>query len=413
MKRSQLFTKTQKDISKETASINHQLLVRAGFVDQLQSGVYTFLPMGLKVLRRIENIVREKMIKIGGQEILMPSLQPKLNWEKTGRWKSMDDLFRFTSYYTKIELALGPTHEEVVAPLAKKFVLSYKDLPVYLFQIQTKFRDELRAKSGLLRAREFSMKDLYSFHADEKDLNYYYEKAKRAYYELYDELGIGEKTYLTYASGGTFSKYSHEFQTISRAGEDIIFICDKCNIAINKEIIKEQNKCPQCKQKDFREEKAIEVGNIFKLGTKYSDPFGLKYADKEGKLKPVIMGCYGFGPARVMGTIVEVNHDNDGIIWPKEVSPFDVYLINFPETQKAAEEIYKNLIEKGIDVLWDDRDISPSEKLKDADLIGVPKRLVISKKTLEKESAEFKRRDEEKVSFLKIKSIASYISSML
>ncbi len=413
MKRTNLFVKTQKEISKETVSINHQLLVKGGFVDQLQSGVYSFLPMGLKVLRKIENIVRKKMEIIGGQELLLPALQPKSNWEKTGRWQDMDDLFRFTSFYTKTELALGPTHEEVISPLVKKFVFSYKDLPLYLFQIQTKFRDEKRAKSGLLRGREFSMKDLYSFHTDEKDLDDYYEKVKVAYLELYQELGIGYQTYLTYASGGTFSKYSHEFQTVSEAGEDIIYICDKCNVAINKEVINEQNKCPQCVGKDFRQEKAIEVGNIFKLKTKFSEPFRLEYTDKDGKLKPMIMGCYGLGPARVMGSIVEVSHDKNGIIWPRLISPYDVYLISLDNQEKETEKLYKDLLKKGFEVLWDDRDVSPSEKFKDADLFGIPVRIVISKKTQTLKKIELKNRLENSTLLIPYDKVFTKLNNML
>ena len=276
MKQSKLFTKTSREAPKNATSLNHKLLIRAGFVDQVQSGVYTLLPLGLRVDRKIENIIRKKMEEVGGQEIFMPALHPKENWQKTGRWESVDDLFRFTSYYTKTELVLGSTHEEIISPLVKKFIISYKDLPQYIFQIQDKFRDEKRAKSGILRGREFIMKDLYSFHTDEKDLYDYYEKLKLAYLEIFDEVGIGDKTYLTFASGGTFAKYSHEFQTISKAGEDTIFICDKCNVAINKEIIKDQNKCPECRGDDFRKEKAIETGNIFSLKTKFSESFDLK-----------------------------------------------------------------------------------------------------------------------------------------
>jgi len=266
MLQSQLFTKTKKEAPKGEEAINAQLLIRAGFIDKLMAGVYTFLPLGMRVIKKIENIIREEMNAIGGQEILMPALQPKANWETTGRWKTYDALFRFTSHYSKNEYALGPTHEEIVSPLAKNFILSYKDLPVYVFQIQNKFRDEKRVKSGLLRGREFFMKDLYSFHKDEKDLDEYYEKAKQAYFNVFNRAGIDDSTFLTFASGGSFSKYSHEFQTLSEAGEDRIYICEKCKVAVNKEIIEEQGICPECGNKNLKEEKAIEVGNIFKLG---------------------------------------------------------------------------------------------------------------------------------------------------
>lgn len=412
MKRSQLFTKTLKNISKDAVSINHQLLVKAGFVDQLQAGVYTLLPLGLMVVKKIEAIIRKKMIENGGQEIMMPALQPAENWKKTDRWDNVDDLYKFTSFYTKTELALGPTHEEVVTPLAKKFIFSYKDLPRYLFQIQTKFRDEKRAKSGMLRGREFLMKDLYSFHKNEDDLNSYYEKQRIAYLEIFDEVGIGRKTYLTFASGGTFSKFSHEFQTLSSSGEDTIYICKRCNVAINKEIIKDQKTCPECSGNDFREEKSIETGNIFKLMDKFSKSFGLNYVDENGKEKPVLMGCYGIGIGRLMGTVVEVSHDKDGIIWPKNIAPFTVYLIDIKEKEKT-EKIYKELLKNNIEVLWDDRGISVSEKFKDADLMGVPLRIVISKNTLDKEKVEIKKREDRETSLVPLKSIAASIKSML
>ncbi|NTU69592.1 prolyl-tRNA synthetase [bacterium] len=412
MKRSELFTKTQKDISKEAVSINHQLLVKAGFIDQLQAGVYTILPLGLRVVKKIEAIVRKKMEEVGGQEIIMPALQPAENWKKTDRWDNLDVLFRFTSFYTKNELALGPTHEEVVTPLAKKFIFSYKDLPRYVFQIQTKFRDEKRAKSGMLRGREFLMKDLYSFHKDEMDLIKYYDKLKIAYMEIYDEIGIGLKTYLTFASGGSFSKFSHEFQTVSESGEDTIYICEKCNVAINDEIIKEQKNCPECSGKDFRKEKAIEVGNIFKLMDKFSNSFNLKYVDEEGKEKPIMMGCYGIGIGRLMGTAVETFHDKDGIIWPKNIAPYSVYLIDLNEPE-AAKKVYNDLQKAGIEVLWDDRDVSASEKFKDADLIGLPLRVVISKRTLGDKGVEVKERIEEKGKIVGLKNIVQGIKSML
>lgn len=413
MRRSKLFTKTQKNISKEAVSINHQLLVRAGFIDQLQSGVYTLLPLGLKVHRKIEEIIRRKMEEVDGQEILMPVLQPSKNWKKTGRWETLDDLVRFTTYYTKNEVALGGTHEEVISPLAKKFILSYRDLPQYIFQIQDKFRDEKRAKSGILRGREFIMKDLYSFHTDEKDLDEYYEKLKTVYLEIFDEVGIGDKTYLTFAAGGTFAKYSHEFQTISKAGEDTIFICDKCNVAINKEIMKDQDKCPECQSKDFREEKAVETGNIFKLKTKYSEPFDLKYTDKDGKSHHVIMGCYGIGIGRLLGAIVEVSHDDKGMIWPKNVSPYDIYLIDLDDKAKEAEKLYRELRAQGYKVMWDDRDVNASEKLKDADLLGFPVRLILSSKTLRDKKIEIKERSKKDCKLVEVKSVARELGGML
>jgi prolyl-tRNA synthetase len=412
MKQSQILIKTLREAPKDEKSINSQLLIRGGFIDKLMAGVYTFLPLGLRVLKKIENIIREEMNAIGGQELLMPALHPKENWQKTGRWKTFDALFKLKGKDGK-EYALGATHEEVLVPLVKKFVSSYKDLPAFLYQIQDKFRDEPRAKSGLLRGREFIMKDLYSFHIDEKDLDDYYEKVSDAYFKIFERCGIEDKTYLTLASGGTFSKYSHEFQTVSPAGEDTIYICQKCDLAINKEIKPEIKECPDCGSKDFQEEKAIEVGNIFKLGKNYSTPFNFTVKDKAGREKPVIMGCYGIGLTRLMGAIVEIWHDEKGIIWPMEVAPFSVHLIsieNRPKIKKTAEKLYRNLQEMGIEVLYDDREEkSAGEKFADCDLIGIPIRIVVSEKTLLKDSAEIKKRSEEKRELIKLNSINSYI----
>ncbi len=399
MFQSQLFTKTKREAPKDEEAINAQLLIRAGFIDKTMAGVYSFLPLGCRVFKKIEDIIRREMESIGGQEILMPSLQPKTNWEQTGRWETYNSLFKFTSFYSKIDYVLGPTHEEIISPLMGKFIFSYKDLPKYIFQIQNKFRDEKRAKSGLLRGREFFMKDLYSFHRDENDLDEYYEKAKKSYERIFKAVGLDKLTYLTFASGGSFSKYSHEFQTLTPAGEDIIFICDKCKIAVNKEIIGEQNSCPQCGNKNLKEEKAIEVGNIFKLKTKYSTPFNLKYKDEKGELRDIVMGCYGIGLNRLMGTIVEIYHDNKGIIWPESVAPFKAHLIEIGneklEIRKKAEKLYNILQKAGVEVLYDDRkEATIGEKFADADLMGIPYRLVISEKTGDK--IEIKKRNEEK-----------------
>ncbi len=409
MKQSQLFTKTKKEAPSDEVSINAQLLIRAGFVDKLMAGTYTFLPLGLRVFRKIENIIREEMNNLGANEILMPSLNPKENWEKSGRWDGLDNLFKFTSFYSKNEYALGATHEEVVSPLMKKFVLSYKDLPTATFQIQNKFRDEKRAKSGILRGREFFMKDLYSFHTSSEDLDAYYEKATAAYQRVFERAGIWEKTYYTYASGGSFSKYSHEFQTLTDAGEDNIYICDKCRIAVNDEIIEDlKYKCPQCGNAELRKEKAVETGNIFKLMTKFSTPFELTYKDQEGNENDVIMGCYGIGLNRLMGTAVELFHDEKGIIWPEGIAPFAVHLINLGEDEEA-EKIYQTLKQKGIEVLMDDREVSAGEKFADSDLIGIPLRVVISKKSLAAGGIEIKKRNE---SENKIVSIDDFLATL-
>jgi len=412
MKQSVLFTKAKREAPKDEEAINAQLLIRAGFIDKLMAGVYTFLPLGLRVLKKIENIIREEIEAIGGQEILMPTLQPKNNWAQTGRWDTYDSLFKFTSFYSKNEYVLGPTHEEIVSPLMKNFIFSYKDLPLYVFQIQNKFRDEKRAKSGLLRGREFLMKDLYSFHRDENDLDKYYEKVKAAYFRIFKRVGLGKLTVLTFASGGTFSKYSHEFQTLSPVGEDKIYLCEKCQVAINQEIIKEQNSCPKCGNKNLKNERAIEVGNIFKLKTKYSSPFNLKYRDEKGEEKEVIMGCYGIGLTRLMGTIVEVYHDDKGIIWPETVAPYKAHLIklttNNQQLTTFAEKIYHSLQKANVEILYDDRqEVSAGEKLIEADLIGIPYRLIVSEKTGKK--IEIKKRNEKRIKLVGEKELVKIL----
>lgn len=390
MRQSQLFTKTVKELPKDESSYNAQALIRAGFIDKIGAGIYNYLPLGKRVLDNICRVIREEMDAISGQEILMSALVPRENLEASGRWASFDVLFRLAGNDQK-EYALGATHEEVVSPLAQKFIFSYKDLPLAAYQIQTKFRNEKRAKAGLLRGREFLMKDLYSFHADQADLDAYYEQVTAAYWRIFERLGLRDRTYLTYASGGSFSKFSHEFQTLADSGEDLIYICAACRVAVNKEILAEQSACPACGQADLREARAIETGNIFKLGTRFSEPFNVRYKDQAGKDHPVIMGCYGLGPSRMLGTIVEICHDEKGIIWPSEVAPFAVQLISL-NADEAAERVYRELAGRGISVLYDDRPLSAGEKFADADLIGCPRRLVVSQKTLAAESAEIKAR---------------------
>lgn len=408
MLQSKLFYKTNKNKSAEIESVSHDLLTRAGYIDQLMAGVYSFLPLGFKVLKKIENIIRKNMEAACGQELLLPALQPKENWQKTGRWDSLDILFKLKASGEK-EYILGPTHEEIITPLAKKIIFSYKDLPLYVFQIQDKFRDELRAKSGILRTREFLMKDLYSFHATEEDLDAYYEKVARSYVNIFKECGIGKMTYKTFASGGTFSKYSEEFQTVTEAGEDVISICKKCNTAISREIKAETPNCPKCDNAEFEVKKSVEVGNIFKMKTKYSLPFDLKFTDKDGSEKSVLMGCYGIGLGRLMGAIVEVSHDEKGIIWPTSVAPFLAHLIsieNNPKIKKAAQKLYTDLQKENIEILYDDRqDKSVGEKFAEADLLGIPYRIVVSEKTLKANSVEVKERGKNTFKLVKIKDL--------
>ncbi|OHA62921.1 MAG: hypothetical protein A2117_02575 [Candidatus Wildermuthbacteria bacterium GWA2_46_15] len=414
MRQSNLFGKTLREAPKDETTINAKLLIRAGFINKLTAGVYTYLPLGWRVIRKIENIIREEMEKVGGQELVMPVLHPKESWQITDRWDTVDVLFKLEGWESK-ELALGPTHEEVVTPLVKKHIQTYKDLPLYLFQIQTKFRKEKRAKSGLIRNREFLMKDLYSFHKSEADLDEYYEKMKEVYWRIFKKVGIGNETYLTFASGGTFSKFSHEFQTPAEAGEDVIYICQECRQAINQEIRPEVKNCPNCQAKQFKETKAIEVGNIFKLKTKFSESFDLYFVDKHGTKGLVQMGCYGIGLGRLMGTIVEVFHDDKGIIWPKAVAPFSAHLLQLGNESKikaAAEKLYGRLKKQGVEVLFDDRqDKTPGEKFADADLIGIPLRVVVSEKSLAQKSFEFKNRNEKKIELVPVDKSLTRIKS--
>ena len=562
MKYSTLFGKTSKTVPHDAKSANAELLTKAGFIDKVGAGIYTFLPLGTRVLRKINRIIREEMDAVGGQEVLMPALHPIEYWEKTGRSRTMDDILYRTKGTGDKEFVLGPSHEETVTPLAAKFIKSYKDLPLSLYQIQSKFRDEPRAKSGLLRGREFGMKDMYSFHASEEDLDEYYEKVKEAYLKVYQRCGLD--AYIVEASGGAFTdKYSHEFSIITPAGEDTIIICKKCNAAQNLEVaegkIKPINDSEEelplkevkikrgtsvaenakahdvndwrilktvaykiedagyfgvvirgdlqvnedklvnyfkkklrpatddelkelglvkgfvspvfkdgdspipfiadhsvqsvknyitganklnldlanvnigrdfiieeftdlvCVEKGFHckncglelsEEKAIEAGNIFKLGTKFSSDFDLKFTDENGEAKPVIMGCYGIGNTRLLGTIVEASHDENGIVWPNSVAPYQVHLATLgadDEVYSKGEELYSDIKKAGFEVLYDDRDESPGIKLKDADLIGIPLRIVISRRSLEQDSVECKARTGEKAELVKISEALKYI----
>ncbi|MFA6007606.1 MAG: aminoacyl--tRNA ligase-related protein [Candidatus Shapirobacteria bacterium] len=405
MRYSKLFGKTSKSVASDADSVNAKLLTQAAFIQKQISGVYNFLPLGLRVLTKIQNIIREEMNKIDGQEILMPAMTQEENWITTGR-NTMDVLFHLKGQ-GDTDLVLNPTHEEVVTPLVQKYVFSYRDLPVAVYQIQNKYRNEARAKSGLLRGREFSMKDLYSFHTDEVDLNRYYEIVKKAYFKIYERIGIGSKTVLTFASGGNFSQFSHEFQTLNDGGEDTIYLCKKCNIAVNKEIIDTQKTCPECGNDKLEAVKATEVGNIFKLRTKFSDAFKFFYSDSQGQEKIVEMGCYGMGPSRVMGTVVELCHDEAGIIWPKNITPYQVHLIGL---DGLGEDLYQELLSKNIDVLFDDREISAGTKFADADLIGIPVRLVVSKRSQDKGGVEYKLRSEKESKIIDSKNLISEIT---
>ncbi len=398
---SKLFPKTLKQAPAGAESINHQLLVRGGFIHQEMAGVYTYLPLGWRVLNKISDIVREEMDAIDGQELVMPALHPAANWKKTGRYTSVDVLFKLKGA-GDADLVLGPTHEEIIYPLVAENVNSYRDLPLYLYQIQVKFRNEPRAKAGLLRGREFLMKDLYSFHTSDEDRDEYYEKVRKAYLKIFERIGL--PVVETKASGGTFSSISQEFQTLTPSGEDTIFICEKCSHAVNREIL-EGKVCSECGG-NLREEKAIEVGNIFPLKKAFAETFGLEFTSKEGQKTVVAAGCYGLGISRVMGAVVEIFHDEKGIIWPESVAPYQVHIVGL---DGEGEKVYKQLQAEGVEVLFDDRvDVSAGAKFADADLIGIPYRVVISKKTGDK--LEVKRRDQKQTSFM---TLQEFLSSMI
>jgi len=397
MKQSNLFTKTRKEAPKDEVSKSAQLLIRAGFIHKELAGVYTILPLGLRVMKNIENIIRKEMDLLGGNEMNLTALQDPEIWKKTDRWddEKVDNWFK-TSLKNKTELGLGFTHEEPLTNLMLDHIHSYKDLPKYAYQFQTKFRNELRAKSGIMRGREFLMKDLYSFSAGEESHNEFYEKSKESYKNIFNELGIGDKTYLTFASGGSFSDFSHEFQTETESGEDTIYLDEKKGIAVNKEVYTDEVlKDLELNKDDLVEKKTVEVGNIFTLGTKFSEPLGLVFDDEEGKKKPVFMGSYGIGVGRLMGVIADILSDEKGLVWSKNVSPFEVHLITLDTdgpVKEKADEIYEKLKGEGIEVLYDDRDKKPGEKFGDADLIGIPKQIIVGKKSLEEGKVEVKDR---------------------
>ncbi len=413
MRQSQLFTKTQKTLPKGEESKNAQLLIQAGFIHKEMAGVYSYLPLGLRVLKKIEQIIREEMNAIGGQELLLTGLQNPEIWQTSGRWadEAVDIWFK-TKLKNDTEIGLSWTHEEPLTALMRNHISSYRDLPVYVYQMQTKFRNELRAKSGIMRTREFIMKDLYSFCKNEEEHKAFYEKVKQAYIKIFDHVGLGHVTYVTMASGGSFAKYSHEFQTLTAAGEDIIFIDEQTKEAVNEEII--DDKDLGYDKNKLRKEKAVEVGNIFTLGTKYSEVLGLQYQDDQGNKRPVFMGSYGIGPARVMGTIAELFADEKGLVWPPSVAPFLTHLLCLSDSVEEADALYEQLQSVGIEVLYDDRRaMSAGEKFADADLIGIPWRLVISDKTLASKSAEVKERQSKEIELVSLRELPNYLQSKI
>lgn len=386
MRQSRLFTKARREAPSDEVAKNAQLLVRAGYIHKEMAGVYDYLPLGLRTLNKIIGIIREEMNVIGGEEVLLTTLQDPAAWKKSGRWDdSVVDVWFKTHLKNGSELGLGNTHEEALTALMTEHISSYKDLPRYVYQFQNKFRNETRAKSGIMRAREFIMKDLYSFSKDADSHKEFYEKVATAYENIFKRVGIGEKTYRTFASGGSFSKYSHEYQTVCDAGEDTIYIDDSKGLALNKEVYDdvEVYASTGIDKASLKEAKAIEVGNIFTLGTRFSDALSLNYKDAEGKSSPVFMGSYGIGPGRLMGTIVELMSDEKGLVWPESVAPFSVHLISLgksgDEASQMADALYNDFVKAGIDVFYDDRDTSAGQKFAESDLLGIPRRIVVGR----------------------------------
>ena len=414
MRLSTLFTQTSKTAPADEVAKNAQLLIRAGFIYKEMAGVYAYLPLGKRVLDKIINIVREEMNAVGGQEVSLTALQQKDVWEQSGRWSHevMDVWFK-TKLQNGTELGLAPTHEEPLTQLMKSYISSYKDLPVYPYQFQIKFRNELRSKSGLMRGREFWMKDLYSFSRNVEEHEAFYERVTEAYHRVYARLGIGDITYKTFASGGSFSKFSHEFQTLSDVGEDIIYVHEAKNLAINEEVYNDEVLANLGISRDeLVEKKAVEVGNIFTLGTKYSDALNLNFTDEDGVSKPVFMGSYGIGPSRLMGLIAEHFADDKGLVWPEQVAPAKFYLLQIGgETSKnQADELYKNLTARGIEVIYDDRDERPGTKFADAELMGIPQRLTVSDRLLEQNKLELTERKSGQTTLLTVDELIARIN---
>ncbi len=412
MRQSQLFSKTKKEAPKDEVSKNAQLLIRAGFIHKEMAGAYSFLPLGLRVLNKVIGIIRDEMNMIGGQEILLTALQEKELWEKTDRWddKKVDVWFK-TMLKNGTELGLGSTHEEPVTRLMANQISSYRDLPALAYQFQTKFRNETRAKSGIMRVREFIMKDLYSFAKSEEEHERIYGSVRTAYKRIFERVGLGDRTYATFASGGIFSRYSEEFQTVSDAGEDLIYVDEKSGRALNKEVLQDDVlEDLGIKREDLVEKKSIEVGNIFTLGTRFSDPLGLKFRDETGAEHPVLMGCYGIGPGRVMGTIAETLSDENGLIWPESVAPFRIHLLSLGADAEATA-VYEAFISSGIEVLYDDRDTSAGAKFAESDLIGIPYRVVIGKRSAESGMAEVKKRGAAEAENVQLSDLIRYFKS--
>lgn len=413
MRHTQLFTRTKKEAPKDEVSRNAQLLIRAGFIHKEMAGVYAYLPLGLRVLEKIKNIIREEMNLFGGQELIMTSLQRKDLWAKTDRWddKKVDVWFK-SQLKNGTDVGFGWSHEEQITDMMRNYISSYRDLPLSVYQFQTKLRNELRAKSGILRGREFVMKDLYSYSRDAEEHKRFYDAVTAAYLRIFEQVGLGEVTFFTFASGGAFTQFSHEFQTLSEAGEDVIYLHRGKKIAINKEVMTEAVLTQLgVKQDELEEVKAAEVGNIFDFGTAKTTELGLYFTTEEGKKQPVHLGSYGIGITRLMGVIVEHFSDEAGLVWPESVAPFKVHLLSLGADEKASE-IYVALKAAGVEILYDDRDVSAGEKFAESNLLGIPYRLVIGKRSLENGQAEIKKRTSSDTETVSLEKVVQYFEKL-
>ncbi len=419
---SKSFASINREVPKDETSVNGQLLIKGGFMERVTAGVYAYLPLGWRVYRKIEEIVRKEMLAIAAEEVYFSVLMPKDWWIKSGRWNSFGKILMKLTDENGNEYILGPTHEELAAELARRNIATYRDLPRAIFQIQDKFRDEEEINSGLIKTKEFIMKDLYSFHATQQDLDIFYEEMKKIYSNIFSQCGL--KSYIVEAAGGNFtSENVHEFMVKSLGGDDTTVFCELCDFAQNKELkqVKENDRCPYCGGL-LKEEKTIEVGNIFKLGTKFSEDAGAFFVDRDGEKKSIFMGCYGIGLSRLMGTIAEIYHDEKGLKWPTSIAPYSVYLIKMNDTdprvdvriKKITDRLYNQLNDRGIEAFYDDRsEVGSGEKIIDADLSGIPYQVVVNAKTLQKDMVEIKSRNTGKTEFLKRSAVASYFKKMI
>jgi prolyl-tRNA synthetase len=418
MRRSNSFIKTRRDAPSDELSKNAQLLIRAGFIYKDSAGVYALLPLGLRVVENIKSIVREEMNDLGAAELLMTSLQRKEVWERTDRWddEKVDVWFK-SKLKNGTEVGLGWSHEEQITLMMKEFIASHRDLPAYVYQFQNKLRNEVRAKSGIMRAREFLMKDMYSYSRSEQEHQEFYDSVIKAYHRVYDRVGLGQVTYMTFASGGAFTQFSHEFQTVTEAGEDTIYLDKDKKIAVNQEVMSDEvlNQLG-LKKEDLAEVKASEVGNIFNFGTKKSEQMGLSYTDEDGTQKSPVLGSYGIGVTRLMGVVVEHFSDDRGIIWPVNLAPYKIYLVavgDSDDVKKLADELYASLKNESIEVIYDDRAASPGEKFADADLMGIPLRLVVSEKSLIAGGVEIKNRNQDNTEIIGHENVAAQVVDRL